>query len=211
MPGIAAYSATKGALAAMTRSWAAEFSPPECGSTLSPPGPSTRRSSQRGRRGRRRHHHHGAGRPAGRDRRHDRFPRLAQSQLHHRRGGRRRRRPHGHLTGPGAARLARSCAEGRPITGATSKTPWRHIMRQDIVPGGMFPDYELRDHSWDQAQALRATGRRPDGPGAVTRRVLPEGPRAAPAPRCDGARVQGRLHQDRNHLHRRHDGGQRDA
>jgi NAD(P)-dependent dehydrogenase (short-subunit alcohol dehydrogenase family) len=27
MPGLAAYSATKGALASMTRSWAAEFSP----------------------------------------------------------------------------------------------------------------------------------------------------------------------------------------
>ena len=46
MPGNAAYGATKGALAAMTRSWAAEFSPPASGSTLSPPGPSTRPSSR---------------------------------------------------------------------------------------------------------------------------------------------------------------------
>ena len=32
-------------------------------------------------------------------------------------------------------------------------------MRSDIVPGGIFPDYELPDHTGTAAQAQRATGR----------------------------------------------------
>src|ERR1700685_816644 len=62
-----------------------------------------------------------------------------------------------------------------------------------------------------QAQALRPAGRRSDDPGTVTRLILPEGPRAASAAGRDGARIQGGLHQDRDHLHRHLDGGQRDA
>ena len=103
MPGGAAYGGTKGALAAMTRSWAAEFSPAGVRvntvasgpvyTAIQPPettdavGATTIMAR--------------AAQPE-RDRQRDRLPRLAQGQLRHRRGHRRRRRPHRHLTRPAA-------------------------------------------------------------------------------------------------------------
>jgi NAD(P)-dependent dehydrogenase (short-subunit alcohol dehydrogenase family) len=110
MPGGAAYGATKAALAAMTRSWAAEFSP---AGVHRDPGTREDRS-------RRRHHHHGPARPARRDRQRDRLPRLTPGQLRHRRGLRRRRRPHRHLTphaagqGTGRQNLPQRCLRGIP-------------------------------------------------------------------------------------------------
>jgi NAD(P)-dependent dehydrogenase (short-subunit alcohol dehydrogenase family) len=90
LAGGAAYGATKATLAAMTRSWAAEFSPSVV------PGQSHRCRAgpgQRGRprphRGTRRHDSAGPARPACRDRRGHRLLRLPEGQLRHRRGHRR--------------------------------------------------------------------------------------------------------------------------
>ena len=61
----AAYSATKGALHSMTRSWAAEFSPAGVRVNAVAAGPVyTPIQPRRSRRDRRRRNHHGAGRPA---------------------------------------------------------------------------------------------------------------------------------------------------
>ena len=105
LAGGAAYSATKATLAAMTRSWAAEFSP------LRGPGQCHRCRAGPDQPGRPRPHrgpgcHDPAGpaRPARRDRRGHRLPRLPESQLHHRRGHRRRRRPNRHLNPASPAR-----------------------------------------------------------------------------------------------------------
>ena len=99
LAGSAAYGATKATLAAMTRSWAAEFSPSGVRVNAVAPGPVlTNGATARPHRGPRRHHPAGPGRPARRDRRDHRLPRLPEGQLHHRRGPRRRRRPHRHLT-----------------------------------------------------------------------------------------------------------------
>ena len=96
LAGGAAYGATKAALAAMTRSWAAEFSPAACAST-----PSPRARLHRHRRPTDR----GLGETTLMDRAAqpeeiaERIAFLASpGQLHHRRRGRRRRRPHRHLT-----------------------------------------------------------------------------------------------------------------
>ena len=54
-------------------------------------------------------------------------------------------------------------------------------MRSDIVPDGIFPDYELPDHT-DTLRRLSG-GRRPADPHARARPLLPEG-----APAASGAR-----------------------
>jgi NAD(P)-dependent dehydrogenase (short-subunit alcohol dehydrogenase family) len=90
LAGGAAYGATKSALAAMTRSWAAEFSPSGVRVNAIAPGPVRTSGAAAGtHRGPRRHDPAGPARPARRDRQRDRLPRLAEGQLHHRRGHRR--------------------------------------------------------------------------------------------------------------------------
>ncbi len=97
LAGGAAYSATKATLAAMTRSWAAEFSPSGVPVNAIAAGPVLTNGAARPHRGPGRHDPAGPARPARRDRRGHRLPRLPESQLHHRRGHRRRRRPNRHL------------------------------------------------------------------------------------------------------------------
>ena len=98
LAGGAAYSATKAALASLTRSWAAEFSPQGVRVNTVAPGPAytdgaaPERTAALG--------GHDPARPrrrGGRDRRCDRLPRVAEGRLHHRCGHRRRRRSHRHL------------------------------------------------------------------------------------------------------------------
>ena len=101
LAGGAAYSATKAALASLTRSWAAEFSPQGVRVNTVAPRPRLYRRRRAGAdRGTGRYH---AVRPrgaAGGNRRCRRLPRLAQGRVHHRRGDRRRRRAHRRVNAP---------------------------------------------------------------------------------------------------------------
>jgi len=81
LAGGAAYGATKAALTAMSRAWAAEYSPAGVRVNTVAPGP-VYTGADRG------------------NRRRDRVPGLAQGQLCHWRGFPGRRRPHRHLTSP---------------------------------------------------------------------------------------------------------------
>ena len=99
LSGAAAYGATKAALTAMSRSWAAEYSPAGVRVNTVAPGPVYTNAAdeeliqQTGR-----HHVAQPGGPAGRNRRGHRIPGVRQGELHHRRGHSRRRRPHRNLS-----------------------------------------------------------------------------------------------------------------
>jgi hypothetical protein len=65
-------------------------------------------------------------------------------------------------------------------------------MRADIVPGAVFPDYELPDQI-GTTQALGAPGFRSDDPGAEPRRLLTEGPPPGGGARAALSRNGGRV------------------
>ena len=75
-------------------------------------------------------------------------------------------------------------------------------MRADIVPGAVFPDYELSDHRGDAPHALGVAGSRSAGAGALPRRLLSkrrEATRRAPA---TPSRNAGGVLPPRDHLDR---------
>lgn len=48
-------------------------------------------------------------------------------------------------------------------------------MRPDIVPGGIFPDYQLPDHTGELQKLSEPTGRESADPHTRARPVLPKG------------------------------------
>ena len=49
-------------------------------------------------------------------------------------------------------------------------------MRSDIVPGAIFPDYELSDHTAKRRKLSELQGQHPMGACPQPRRFLPQGP-----------------------------------
>ena len=76
-------------------------------------------------------------------------------------------------------------------------------MRSDIIPGGVFPDYALPDHTGAVRTLSELQGRDPLILMLSPRPLLPEG--APAAPRTGGVPVEGRggLHPDGHDLDRR--------
>ena len=79
-------------------------------------------------------------------------------------------------------------------------------MRSDMVPGAVFPDYELSDHTAKRRKLSELQGPASHGSRAQPRKLLPEGPpagrRAGPAPPRDGGRLLPAGHDQHRQYHR---------
>jgi hypothetical protein len=61
-----------------------------------------------------------------------------------------------------AGALDRSpAAERREVSIATLVKPQRGLMRSDIIPGAVFPDYELADHTGKHRKLSELQGQNP--------------------------------------------------